>query len=518
MSAPGTVPYFYDAELRNELPDSSAFARRIVRWQRWCYERMTGQTPCWARPSSTYQSSSTTPAHAYRFYVPAPPTPNRTLRLWWIDTNNGSTGMVGLRSQRTGTIQWLDPVATDGSYGRTATVTIDAPDVVDVYVKWKTGTSLPYYVTSISAWWEPAGTSEVPGVSFDTSWAAISQAAVAALRPDSAYLLRWLARKANQLMNDRQRCVFSAASTGQRYMRIAPFTPGLTIWVYVRSSTASTYRLDFYDVGNLSPYASSSILNVPGDNTWAWRSLTLTTGYTAGRTVKWVGIPGANVSVASIAIEEDQPTAVSLGLPAGETIPAAFTSVDDVALRARASIWADTDASGSRAHGRQALIENMIFLWAKKVRTIWVENPLSPPGTYGTGTVFGNTNPPSYQTQEIVRFRATPDGWAKQLRIAGSAAVVTGQADAAGQGVAIGQWPAENGGAGGLKTLTTRIPVQVWPNAWYVEEAPAVASGSAFYFRSLLMNPPTVGQAVRAMANGLVIEELPFGTPVTAWP
>lgn len=521
MSAPGNVPYFFDAELRNDLPDSAALARRLVRWQRWCYERMTGQTPCWARASRTFQSTGP-PAHAYRFYVPAPPAPNRTLRVWFTDAIAASNGTVGFRSQRTGTIQWVDPSRTDGS-GRTATITIDAPDIVDVYVRWKSGTS-PFYLANLSAWWEPVGASDVPGVTLDTSWAAISQNAVAALRPDSTYLLRWLARKANQLMNDRQRAVFSSAASGRRYLRIAPFVPGLTIWVYIKSSAARTYFFNFYDAdGSGAPYAASSVLNVPGDNTWAWRSLTFATGYTTGRTVSIAGVPsGAGTSIAAIAIEEDQPTAVSLGLPAGETIPAAFVEVDDLSIRGRSAIWADLDAASSRAHGRKALVENMVYLWAKKVRTLYVENPIAPGLTFGSGTVFANTEPPSYQTQEIVRYRATPDGWAKQLRVAGSAAIGDNAGvpytDSGGQGIAIGQWAAENGGAGVLKTLTTRIPAKEWPNEWYVEEAPAVASGAAFIFRHLLMNPPAVGQPVKAFANGLVVEELPKGTATTAWP
>jgi hypothetical protein len=446
------------------------------------------------------------------------------LRVWWKENANASTGTIGLRSQRTGTMQWLNAASTPDYKTRTAAVTIDAPDIVDVYVKWMSGVGVPYSPTSLAAWWEPASGAQVPGVTFDTTWKAISQAAVYPGRPDSTYVLAWLARKANQLMNDRQRVVLSVGG-GAGHMRIAPFVPGLTVWLYVKSSVARTYYINFYDIANPVPFGQSSVLNVPGDNTWAWRSVTFPAGFTAERVVLWSQVKsGPEVTIASIAFEEDQPTAASLGLPVGETIPAAYTDVDDVSLRARIGIWADRDAGGSRAHGRKALVENMIWLWASKVRTLWNENLISPWPVYGGGTVFGNTDPPSNQTQEIVRFRATPDGWTKQLRVAGSSSIGfdggTGQPypDTGGQGIATGQWAAENGGAAALKTLTTRVPLQEWPNEWWVEEAPGVAAGAAFIFRTLLMNPPAAGQPVKAFANGLVVEELPYGTAVTAWP
>jgi hypothetical protein len=516
MSSPSFVTSFLDAETRPGTPDTAVLARRLARWQRWARERMTGQVPCSSRvngPSATLATPVTTWS---RFYVPAPPTPNRMLRVWWRAAY--PTGTLGIRSSRTGTVQWI--AATDYGGLSSGTVTVDAPDVLEVLCKHVGSAPEPYYPTFLSAWWETLSSALVPGATFE-GWSAVSQNFYAAGRSDSAYLLRWLARKANYLTSDRQRCVYSNSDNGPGaygIFRISAKLPSVRVWVYAKASADRNISVVFYDTpgaGLFTTIIAMGSIAVPGDDTWAWRSVTIPCGFATGHVVH-MSVSQPNTSIASVSVEEDQYTAAALGLPAGETVPAAFVDLDDALLLGGMPIVADTVYGGSRARGRKVLVENMIWLAANKVRTLWSRSVWSPGGTYGQAGYLhpANTTPLDFQTLDVVRYRATPDGWAKQLRIASGAFLRSGYSTTT-QGVATGHGLGDDG-ATATKLLSTVVPASLMPS-WTVEEAPAVAAGQAFTFRRILVDPPAVGQAEIARSDGLTIEELPMGTPTTAW-
>jgi hypothetical protein len=514
MTAAAVVPFFLDAETRAGIPDSAFLARRLARWQRWCRERMTGQTPCGARRTGA-QALSEVPQKWCSAYVPAPPTPSRVLRIWWNEANNASEGDIGIRSRRTGTTQWLN-VAPVYNKRKTGTVVVDAPDTLDVMIRWKSpgnpGSS--YYPEAIGAWWEPLTSALVPGATFEP-WSAISQSFYAAGRADSAHALRWLARRANQIASDRQRPVFSfgqgtSGMNALSFFRVAPGVPSVTVWVYCKGTASSVASATLYDPATNTQLATGSV-PVPGDATWAWRSFSIAMGYATSKVFYASVVAGANVQIASVSVEEAPLTAAALGLPPGETVPAAFVDLDDPSLLGGTPLLADAAYGGSRARGRKALVENMVWLAANKVRTVWVTSAFSPWPSYGgafASAVYpANGNPLNWQTQDVIRFRATPDGWTKQLRIAGG---VYSDVASTEQGIATAE---DNGTIVG----STRVPTGA-PTQFYVEEAASVASGADVTLRRILTNPPPQNESVDAFSDGLTIEELPMGTPTTAWP
>jgi hypothetical protein len=398
-------------------------------------------------------------------------------------------------------------------------VLVDGPDTLDI-IPGSIGTWAGN-VVHVSAYWKPS-VGAPSGITIPSDWGAISQTWATADKAHSTYVLRWLARQANWLMNDRARhaAAISLASSyvglvPQWAVRIASRVPSVTAKVYAKSATTQTlYLRGFLDLsagGAATPDWETSVSITTTD--WAWYSMTLSPGASAARDVLLRLAQHTDTTIGSVLIYENAPTASNLGLPGAETIPAAFVDLDESSIASRKPILAST---------LDSLVKNMVWLASAKVRTLVCEST-----NVRTGAVD-----PLKGTMGIYRVRATPDGWTKQIRCIGSYLLDPDPDTTTNQYLAWAQWAADNGGASEWKELEQEQPFEATTvnplavnrcRATYTQaDDHSLSSGSEFIFRRLWGNPDAdaapewnygSGDAV-----GAVFEELPDGTTTTSWP
>jgi hypothetical protein len=462
MTAP-TVPAIgfslADAEFRNGLPDQAALTRRIMSWQSWAHRRLTRATPADGGFWSTEWVSN---GGFMTFYVPPPPVACRRLAVWVrARTMNGDV-VVTVRSLRTGLV--LTAITLSGaSSGQWAsgTVTVDAPDVVKVSVQ-----CVPTdYVTAVSMWWDLEA--EAPaGVTIEPTWpAALSQAYLAANRPDSAYVLRWIARRANQLLAHRSPMVVASVypKAGAVIMlRISPRTPSLTIRAAGGGTSA---RLTY-----LSPALGTGTLYNGVGGADGWETITVPIqGHPQTAPIRAeLFVSGSSLSAFSVF--EDEPTAADLGLPGGETVPAAF--IEPSVVLSGSPILANLDGAGGAGAGRLALLKNMIWLLAHKTRTL----------------VCASARWSSGAQQRIYRVRTANDGLTKKIRIRVRSGPGVGYPSST-QKFGWGWLDNENGGGGGGGWVDLGLAPPVDSDAWRAFDANSLPPNSEWTYRRHWSNP-----------------------------
>lgn len=493
MSAPPVSPYFFDRELRNGVPDMATLTRRLMRWQEWARDRWACSTPC---SSGRFGVDGViTNGNSHAFYVAPPPVPCRRLSFRFkADSDQGSV-VATIRSRRTGLV--LEQVTVAGLSGAdgSGTVTVDAPDIIDLSVS-ATGDN---GISAFSAWWDLRA--EAPaGVTLPTTWSTIAPGFVTAGRADSVHLLRWLALASNQMLADRPPmaiCAGHVASAMSIPLVVSPRVPSLTVKVLCETGALTPSAFLHYYTPALGAGTTYNAAGAPG--AWSWATITIPIQGHPQNSLVHVDLRSTSADIRSILVYENEPT----GTDIGQTVPAAFIAPATQQILSRAPILADADSGAARTRGRKALVENLYWLLAHKTRVLMCETA----GQYHNAAATDGT---------LLRFRirTAADGITRQIRVRANLSPGAGY-PGNGQTFGWGQYASDNGGAASWKMVSEAGPVA--QDGWVAEEVHSVASGSEFVYRRRRQNPNAEVQSAENI-QGVVFEQLPSGTPVTAWP
>lgn len=505
MSFPALVPFLFDREVYNGVPDSATLTRRLMRWQKWARGRWTRVSPM-DGPIVTAGPGFSVWTPKSPFFVPAPAVPCRTLRGWVAYSTGGAWLAIRFVSRRTGRILHESTISS-GAYSEIVLTGVDAPDVIDFYVQG----SASFTLYALGLWWDVRGEGALPGVTYDSAWGSwLSQSFYSAGRADSSYLLRWLARKANQLVADRPPMAVcrggGPGATAYFPVLVSPLVPSIKVY----SSSTSTAR-----------FRKMSDLSYSGNYAFSGGVATIPTAFSEPTAVM-VEVSGGIASPWYVTIVETPASATDLGLPGAETVPASFVDLADASLLARTPIRADQDALGSAAIGRAALVKNLVWLAAKKTRVL---------ACAGDTTILSGSGVGPRRL-----FVASDDGWEKQIRLRAMKErnyVVPGPGPIApgNQNIAWAEWTDDNGSS----------PASTWKDldgepvpGYETEQTPSgllytmesiasatvahkLAANASFFYRRRWYNPDTDAYPYEDFLGGIV-EELPDGTPLTSWP
>ena len=344
MSIPGIVPWIQDREVYAGVPDTATLTRRLVRWTNWARGRLTRATPCDApyRSGGLYPPYPGVTTRVGSFLVLPSPLPCRTLKAWVTHSGGAGVDYVEFRSRRTGRVLGRSATWDQTTIDTSCTLTgVDAPDVVEVHFPCASGTGR---LGSIGAYWDARA--EAPsGVTLDAAWGTMLKFGWASAgRTDGAFFLRWLARRANQMMADRPRQVVATANarsgsegvmlTG---LRVAAKVPSIRIRIRANGAAAPAWTA-------LDPAgASGNGTAFSGPDANGYYTSTITTGFAVPTTIRvYWSVPSTSPAIFTpgpvytpIIITEDEPTATSLGLVGGDAVPGAFTALEERAMVSR---------------------------------------------------------------------------------------------------------------------------------------------------------------------------------------
>lgn len=544
MKSPPSARFLTDLSTWNGAIAGGWFLRALFFAQRWARSVMTAQTPCAATFHATWLSSGWSEAGS--LFLPVPPHPARKLKVWLHRTaGTAGDGKERLRfvSRRTGRMvrEWiLNPGGAASPAWFSTTLTFNAPDTLDVYAYSESLATGGLVCGSLSAYWVPeadaaagADNATIPsGVG-----PIITQQFFAQDRADSTYALRRIAHTMNHLIAYRSRQVatmnewghhdarmgggYSSATAGFfAVVRVAAGIPSLTANFRIRSAYPTGYswtaRIEMADANTgaaISTTDSAPFLDSTGGFNYA--TVTVPCAFAASTEVTlravFVQSPGGSslFTPDDVSIWEDQPSATDLGLPSGETIPASFVDLGDGFGRVYGPIL---------AADRQALLQNTLWLLSAKVRNLATFSD-AVSGTAGADPDV--TVDPDVNTAGWLTFRATPDGWEKNLTAycgSSSDGLLPGP-----RRISLSKWEFLWGWKS-LEEETTPPGVvftsEPWfrqPVGWERRDAHRIAAGASLAFRRRLRDSVD-GTTGTLVDHGAVIVEEPEESKLTDWP
>jgi hypothetical protein len=378
-----SFPLFHDRETRAGMPDLATFTWKMMQFEEFAYRRHLRFTPSddpgavRNRYADSFVTGGNGPSTVVvgTHYIPSPNIPSHRLvaRFYCTFSVTNWTGYIEVTSSRGTVTQIVADSAGLGDRWINAFVPASGPDVLTVRVRCTNvgqgGFTGGMAVLSTCMWWEPLA-SDGAGLTVETSWSAMKFAIAHDGAPDSAFLLRWLARRANQFAGRRsvrmavavaRRCTIGTAPITRRYkVWIGDVTAQIYISVEARCRTVN---------GDVTFHVDGSLVHTETlTPAVATQDVSTTVSITPGEHEIWVQ-QSAPLDTFTVRISEAIPNSANLGLVTGDIIPTLFRRLPIEHAHARAIIYGDKD-SDARNVGRRALVENMTWLFAKRCRTL----------------------------------------------------------------------------------------------------------------------------------------------------
>lgn len=384
---PATRRFFLDDEFRNENAAIAGVVRAIALGQNYRYARDLKVTPSdakvygeaswpwntslWWSPVRNFGSGVGyyAAANVAEIVVPDPRSPASRIDFYayvYRPATGAVSGTISVTNRTTGEVTTGAVDNSAASYWVHLEVPASPGDLLRLSATWASGTA--YVLAGYTAWWSST-TLGLAGATFSPGWYGISQSHCADGRPLHTALLKWIGQSANQSAYHRPQVVAAswlynpAAGTNPGYssyptvvgryqLPIGGRIPSLTVRVRYRASGACTITaaLSGGDSGTITiggagtSVQSTTITLSATPGSLGMQELTLTVnGSPAYCDVEWVGV------------WENHGTAVSLALPAAETVPANFDPNLDERMGSGLAIRSDDIAR---------LVANEVWLWA----------------------------------------------------------------------------------------------------------------------------------------------------------
>jgi hypothetical protein len=387
MSIPAKRPVFVDAETYNGNPALTTLARRLMQWCNFTHDRDLFCTPSdpadlrlaaagvGGNPLTRSQVSGGSETKQFGVaWLPHPLGPQTQVKVW-LYVNRATTSAsatFSLTSRRTGRVQTVT-IAAGAVGGAWQSALVDA-EGGDAFALSLTSTHADAVsVWGVSAWWHQ---SSIVGATVD-AYQKITLGAAPIDGPLSTYLLRWLARRANQFALERPRPAFSkwygawtgvgTAVSGRYKVLAGPGVSTFRVYLYARAATTpsggtATLRVTVTDGGA----STTADVNIPVTAYYGWCgpfNVTLPNpGATSAREVE-IAVSGATADgayyIPSVCARELAPADATL-LPGAEAVPASFVTMTDEAVSSRHAI---VSAGGA---GIASLVGNMAWLWKNR--------------------------------------------------------------------------------------------------------------------------------------------------------
>ncbi len=386
MTVSSVRPVFLDLETYNGNPALSQLAKRLMQWVNFTYDRdlfCTPTDPLALAPAvvgadetanvpttRTQVSGGSETKQLGVAWLPHPLGPQTQVKLWLyvIRSTVNATATFKLTSRRTGRVQTV-AIAAGAAVGAWQSAVVDA-EGGDAFALSLTSTHADAVsVWGACAWWHQAA---IVGATVD-AFSKLTLGAAPADAAFSTYLLRYLARRANQFALERPRPAFAkwwatwtaagGSNLGRYKVLIGPGVTSVTVHLLVRVAVdpgvAPVVNVTLDD-GSATYVAAQAIPGVT--TTYEWRgpaTITVPVATTAREMeLRLDGDGAGEYRLATVCVWEDAAVDANL-LPGVETVPA-FVPLSDEAISSRHAIVSPG------APGVATLIADMVWCWKNR--------------------------------------------------------------------------------------------------------------------------------------------------------
>jgi hypothetical protein len=380
MTIPPKRPVVLDLETYNGNPALAQLAKRLMQWANFTNDRdrfctpsdplalSVGTTPL----TRTEVSGGSETKQLGVAWIPPTLGPQTQIKVWLyvVRSSVNATAEFKLTSRRTGRVQTVTLAA--GAAGEAWESAVVDAEGGDAFALSLTSTHADAVsVWGACAWWHQAS---IVGATVD-AYQKVTLQGAASDAAFSTYLLRWLARRANQFALERPRPAFAkwwatwkgtgGVNLGRYRVLIGPGITSITVHLLVRVATdpGVTAKVNAtLDDGSSTYTAATTGIAVSANYAWP-AALTITFPVSTQARTMELRLDGDGAAgeyrVASVAAWENAAADADI-LPAGESVPANFAAMSDESLSSRHAIVSPGSA------GFAQLLGSMAWCWKNR--------------------------------------------------------------------------------------------------------------------------------------------------------